>query len=142
MVGAIVDGHPHIDGRIPGKRPLMQRLHDTFFDGRHEISRNRAADDFILELEPLAARQRTDFQPTITILAMPAGLALVAGVLLRAGQAQPDTVSLAIDTASAQGWRRPLLAWLGVARKRAEDAGDREAAAALERRMRLTAGER
>lgn len=75
-------------------------------------------------------------------IADPFARLVAAGVLLRAGQAQPDTVSLAIGTASAHGWRRPLLAWLGVAKRRAEDAGDREAAAALERRMRLTAGER
>lgn len=74
-------------------------------------------------------------------IADPFARLVAAGVLLRAGQAQPGTVSLSIETASANGWRRPLLAWLGVAKKRAEDAGDREVAAALERRMRLVAGE-
>ncbi len=58
---------------------------------------------------------------------------VAAGVLFRNGQANPALIALAIDTASAQGWRRPLLAWLGVQRKRAESAGD---AAAVERLQR------
>jgi hypothetical protein len=33
--------------------------------------------------------------------------------------------------------RRPLLAWLGVQAKRADEAGDREAAVRLRRRMDL-----
>jgi hypothetical protein len=43
----------------------------------------------------------------------------------------------AVAIASAQGWRRPLLAWLGLLEKRAKDAGDGEAAARLRRRMDL-----
>jgi hypothetical protein len=35
-------------------------------------------------------------------------------VLFQAGKASPAHISLAVDTASAQGWRRPLLAWLAV----------------------------
>ncbi|WP_238945854.1 hypothetical protein [Vandammella animalimorsus] len=39
---------------------------------------------------------------------------LLAAALLqrRSAQASPELMALAIDTASAQGWRRPLLAWL------------------------------
>src|SRR5690606_12871782 len=33
---------------------------------------------------------------------------VAAGVLLRAGQASPPVVAAALDTASHQGWRRPL----------------------------------
>jgi hypothetical protein len=47
-----------------------------------------------------------------------------AGVLLQAGRASPAVLDLAIDTASTLGWRRPLLAWLGVKRLRADKAGD------------------
>jgi hypothetical protein len=42
-----------------------------------------------------------------------------------------------VDTASAQGWRRPLLAWLGLQHQRALQAGDAEAAAGLQRRIDL-----
>ena len=39
-----------------------------------------------------------------------------------------------------QGWRRPLLAWLGVQLKRAEAAGDSETAARTRRRIELVSG--
>jgi hypothetical protein len=58
-------------------------------------------------------------------------------VALRRGDIAPVDFPKAVDVASAQGWRRPLLAWLGVQAKRATDAGDAEAAARLRRRMDL-----
>ncbi len=62
-----------------------------------------------------------------------------AGVLLRNGQASPAALTQAVETASAQGWRRPLLAWLGVQVLRAEQAGDRDEANRLRRRMDVAA---
>ena len=64
---------------------------------------------------------------------------VAAGVLMRMGRATPDVMTLAVDTASAQGWRRPLLAWLGVQAQRAEAAGAAEEAARIRRRMALVA---
>jgi hypothetical protein len=65
---------------------------------------------------------------------------VAAGVLLRRGAASPDVVQSAVDTASAQGWRRPLLAWLGVQARQADLSGQAEQARALRRRMDLVAG--
>lgn len=62
---------------------------------------------------------------------------VAAGVLLRTGRASPAVLALAVDTASTQGWRRPLLAWLGVQAMRAEQAGDTVEAQRLRRRMNL-----
>ena len=62
-----------------------------------------------------------------------------AGVLMRTGQANPAALAQAVDTASAQGWRRPLLAWLGVQALRAEQAGDVDEAKRLRRRMDVAA---
>ena len=62
---------------------------------------------------------------------------IAAGVLLRQGRASPAVVAQAVDTASAQGWRRPLLAWLGVQMRLADARGDRDEAARLRRRMDL-----
>ncbi|MFD2367768.1 hypothetical protein [Pseudoduganella sp. GCM10020061] len=62
---------------------------------------------------------------------------VAAGALMRAGRAGPTDISAAVETASAQGWRRPLLAWLGVQLKRAEAAGDATAAAQIQRRITL-----
>jgi len=46
----------------------------------------------------------------------------------------------AIDIASAQGWRRSLLAWLGVRQIRAGAARDRGALERIRRRIALVAG--
>ena len=66
---------------------------------------------------------------------------VAAGVLLQTGQVTPAVITQAIDTASAQGWRRPLLAWLGVQAQRAEQGGDTEEVARLKRRIAITQGQ-
>lgn len=65
---------------------------------------------------------------------------VAAGVLMQAGRASPAVVAQAVDTASAQGWRRPLLAWLGLQARLAEQGGDAAEAARLRRRMALVQG--
>ncbi len=62
---------------------------------------------------------------------------VAAGVLLRTGQASPAVVTTALAVSSRQGWRRPLMAWLGLQAERAEAAGDAAEAARLRRRMDL-----
>ncbi|WP_426114429.1 hypothetical protein [Massilia sp. PWRC2] len=62
---------------------------------------------------------------------------VAAGALLQAGRLAPADIALAIDTASAQGWRRPLLTWLGVAAQRAQAAGDVAEVARIHRRIAL-----
>ncbi len=62
---------------------------------------------------------------------------VAAGVLLQQSRATPETVAQAVDTASHQGWRRPLLAWLGVQARLAEERGDVAEAARIRRRMDL-----
>jgi hypothetical protein len=64
---------------------------------------------------------------------------VAAGVLFRSGRATPGVIATAVDTASARGWRRPLLAWLKVQQQRAQTAGDTMTAAALQRRIDLVA---
>ena len=60
---------------------------------------------------------------------------VAAGVLFQAGKASPVTISTAVDTASAQGWRRPLLAWLLIQAQRAELGGATDEAARIRRRI-------
>ena len=62
---------------------------------------------------------------------------VAAAALLQAGRASPAVQALAVETASAQGWRRPLLAWLQVQAARAEQGGATEEAARLRRRIAL-----
>ncbi len=67
---------------------------------------------------------------------------VAAGAAMRAGRGSPELLQLAADTASAQGWRRPLLAWLGAQLKLAEERGAQQQAAQLRRRIALAADER
>jgi hypothetical protein len=60
---------------------------------------------------------------------------IAAAALFQAGRASPQVIAVAADTASAQGWRRPVLAWLGVQASLAQRAGDGAEAARLLRRV-------
>jgi hypothetical protein len=72
--------------------------------------------------------------------AEPLARLVALGVQFRSGTITPQGIASAVDIASTQGWRRPLLAWLGVQLKRAEQAGDSETAARLKRRIELVSG--
>lgn len=72
-------------------------------------------------------------------IADPQSRLIAAGVLLRRGAATPAVVATAVDTASQRGWRRPLLAWLGVQLKQAQAAGAADEAARIQRRIDLVA---
>jgi len=74
---------------------------------------------------------------SVQAIADPVARLVAAGVMFRMGRASPQVVQLAVDTASHEGWRRPLLAWLGVQAERAEHAGARDEAARIRRRMDL-----
>lgn len=62
---------------------------------------------------------------------------IAAGVLLRSHRADPAVLEIATATASAQGWQRPLLAWLGAQKQLAEQRGDARQVQALQRRLQL-----
>ena len=76
--------------------------------------------------------------PAASVLAAHAGSAVAHGGGRRAdegGAHRPADIVVATETASGQGWRRPLLVWLGVSLKRAEAAGDTAEAARIQRRI-------
>ena len=73
----------------------------------------------------------------LAAIADPLSRLVAAGAALRAGQLTPEGIVTATDTASTQGWRRPLLAWLGVAIQRAQALGDTQEVARLQRRVAL-----
>jgi len=95
-------------------------------------------------LLPTAQQRMASATPTAQASVMqamdePLSRLVGAGVLLRTGQVSPAAMTQAVETASAQGWRRPLLAWLGVQALRAEQAGDMDEAKRLRRRMDVAA---
>lgn len=65
---------------------------------------------------------------------------IAVAVLFQAGRASPALIDAAAETASAQGWRRPLLAWLKVQALRAEKIGDAAEAQRLRRRIAVVEG--
>ena len=77
-------------------------------------------------------------QPAIENIADPLAKLVAAGTALQAGNASPALVQAAVDAASSQGWRRPLLAWLGVQLKLFEASGNRAEAERIQRRIALT----
>jgi hypothetical protein len=81
------------------------------------------------------AADSTDPVAALRAIEDPLARRVAAGVLFNSGRASPAVLALAAETASEQGWRRPLLAWLGAQRALAEKAGDLQDAARLQRRM-------
>jgi hypothetical protein len=77
---------------------------------------------------------------SIAGVADPLARLVAAGALFKAGRIAPGDIAAATETASSQGWRRPLLMWLGVAQKRAEAVGDTAAVEHIKRRIALASG--
>jgi hypothetical protein len=113
--------------------PAAERAYADYLEGRLQPQ----------DLALLPASQRAAATTVADVGAVkgitdPLSQLVAAGVIFRAGRASPALLQQAVDTASSQGWRRPLLAWLGVQLQVAEKGGDAEAAARLRRRIALT----
>ena len=111
-----------------------QRTYADYLQGR--LSAENAA--LLPQAQQAAARGDAT---ALKAIADPLSQLVAAGVLLQTGRASPAVIAQAIDTASAQGWRRPLLAWLGVQVRRAEEGGDVQEADRLRRRMAIAQGD-
>src|SRR5436190_7376470 len=94
-----------------------------------EALRNEANADEVAYAEYLAGRAtRAPDEESLSQL-------VSAALRMKSGALTPPETSTAIDMASSQGWRRPLLAWLSVQAKRAEDSGDQAALVRIRRRI-------
>lgn len=125
----------------PGFAPLARdadapsRAYAAYLAGR--------ADDADAALLPAWHRQalgRIGEAGVVTGIEDPVSRLVAAGVLLRSGRIVPADIATATETASRQGWRRSLIAWLGVGERRALAAGDVQAAARIRRRIELVLG--
>ncbi|TFZ03621.1 hypothetical protein [Ramlibacter humi] len=99
-----------------------------------------AAADLLPAQHRAVANGRGD-AAALNAIADPMARLVAAGVVFRANRASPEVLQLAADTASSQGWRRPLLAWLGAQLRLAEQRGAAEEAARLRRRIALASAE-
>ena len=100
------------------------------------------------DLALLPADQRMAFDAVnssdIAVLAdikNPLSQLLALALAFQAGRASPLQIERAVNLASSQGWRRPLLAWLGLelalAQASVEQGGDAAKVARLQRRIAL-----
>lgn len=113
--------------------PAAERAYADYLEGRLQPQ-----DIALLPASQRAAAAAGADVAAVKGIADPLSQLVAAGVIFRAGRASPALLQQAVDTASSQGWRRPLLAWLGVQLQVAEKGGDAEAAARLRRRIALT----
>lgn len=100
----------------------------------------RPQDIHLLPKDQQVSAQATTLsvQQALESIADPLARLVAAGTALQAGRASPTLVQAAVDAASSQGWRRPLLAWLGVQLALAEKGGNSLEAARVQRRITLT----
>jgi len=122
------DGCPAFEAlRADAEAP--ERAYEAYLAGRAS-----AADRTLL---PPAQRSAATDPAAIAAIQDPLARLVAAGAALQAGRATPEVLVSATDTASAQGWSRPLLAWLQARAQRARVLGDEALAQALERRIAL-----
>ncbi|HMA07041.1 MAG TPA: hypothetical protein VKP68_04235 [Ramlibacter sp.] len=115
--------------------PAPERAYADYLAGRIT-----PADVALLPPQHRAVATEQGDVAAVKSIADPLSRLVAAGVLFRLGRASPEVLVVASDTASTQGWRRPLLAWLGVQALRAEQAGAVDEAQRLRRRMALVTG--
>lgn len=117
--------------------PVAERAYADYLAGRLGPQ-----DSGLLPQQHRAALGATGASTVAAVKAIDDPLArlVASGVLFRAANASPEVLQSAVDTASAQGWRLPLLAWLGAQASRAEQAGADDEAGRLRRRMALVQG--
>src|SRR5207247_604535 len=77
---AVVNDDANVLHGIARDGALLEQIADAFFDGGDELAGDGAAEDFIDELEALAALERLDAQENFAELSGAAGLLLVAVV--------------------------------------------------------------
>ncbi|TFZ07520.1 hypothetical protein EZ313_07705 [Ramlibacter henchirensis] len=114
--------------------PDAERAYAAYLQGE------RVAPDLLPQQHRAVASGAADAK-AVEAMADPLSRLVAAGVLMRSGRGSPELMQVAAETASRQGWRRPLLAWLGAQLRLAEQRGAQEEAARLRRRIALAGGQ-
>ena len=113
---------------LAGDATPRQRMYAAYLDGRWDGLDAAALPE---QHRPVVAGG------AIGDVADPLARLVAAGAAFKAGRIAAGDIDAALAAASRQGWRRPLLMWLGVARERARGAGDLDAVKRIERRIAL-----
>src|SRR5262249_59445753 len=98
-----------VDHGYARQHARLERLADALFDRRNVFPRDRAADDLVLELEPLARLVRLDLEVDVAVLAAAARLPHVTAlglgfpaVRLAVGDLRLSNLSLRPDLPSVR----------------------------------------
>ena len=104
---------------------------------RYLRGQQQAADIALLPQAQQAAAQQSPAQAAAALAAIadPLSRLVAAGALAARGPLPMAVVQQAVDTASAQGWRRALMAWLITQERLAQAQGDNALAAQVQRRL-------
>ena len=114
--------------------PLAERAYADYLAGKL-----RPQDVNLLPKEQQISAQAAILlaHPAIESIADPLARLVAAGTALQAGGVSLVLAQAAVDAASSQGWRRPLLAWLGVQLRLFDASGNSLEAARVQRRIAL-----
>jgi hypothetical protein len=111
------------------------RAYAGFLSGKVEAARAALLPE---QYRPLAAAKDGNARArALREIEDPVSRLVAAGALFRAGELSPEGVTMAVDTASEQAWRSPLLAFLNVQLALAEAGGDTAMLQALRKRIEL-----
>jgi len=128
--------------------PLAEQAYASFISGKWTgLEAARLPQQYqSLVRQPQAQAEKNDGSPPMATppshselheMQDPLARLVAAGALIQRAPLAISDIDLAVETASGQGWRRPLLAWLGVQLKHQKAFGDAAAAAAIQRRIDL-----
>lgn len=123
----VFEGCPGFAALADGATPA-QRAYAAYIDGRWQD----AKPELLPEQHAAVVRGGA-----VAAVKDPLARLVAAGAAFKAQRLPPEGIGAAIDAASSQGWRRPLLTWLGVAEKRAQAVGNAAEAEQIRRRIAL-----
>ncbi len=83
VIAAVIKNYLEVDDGIACEISPGGRFNNSLFNGRYEIARNRAAENFIGKLKLPAARQWFHLDPAVSKLPMAARLLLVPALNIR-----------------------------------------------------------
>jgi hypothetical protein len=123
--------------KLRADAPPAERAYADYLAGKLPLQ-----DINLLPKDQRISAQTTFLRSQIGIekIADPLARLVAAATVFQAGTASPALLQAAVDTASSQGWRRPLLAWLGVQLKRYEASGNVAEIIRVQRRIALVLG--
>jgi hypothetical protein len=133
---------------LAGDAPLAEQVYASFISGQWTgLEATRLPQQYqALVRHTQAPAKRNDGSDVTTSppshgelhqMQDPLARLVAAGALMQRVPLAVTDIDLAVETASSQGWRRPLLAWLGVQLKHHQAVGNAAAAAGSQRRIDL-----